>query len=380
MKPINIEILGVSEKNKGAMLMLEAIVARLGARYPGARFAVPLTIPFAVRARHGLWATFPAERGKRDLSPLLGRVPRKLRRAVGLLAEREIDVVLDASGFAYGDYWGLRKLERRLGKRLARHKPPVAVVLPQALGPFSKPGMAKAFAELARHADRVFARDEVSLKHARAAAPGAEIALAPDFTNLFKPRPVEGIEAYRGLTLVCPNIKMVDKQPADVGEAYVAFMVHAIERSQAAGHRLAYLLHETSGDRIMMERIRAASGIELPVIDEPSAAATKTVIAGARMLIASRFHAVVSGLSSGVPVATTGWTHKYAELMKDYACPEALIDYKDRAAGAAAFDSLLAAEAGDELRRRIVAAGTIQRQRSETMWAEVEALIDERCR
>ena len=36
------------------------------------------------------------------------------------------------------------------------------------------------------------------------------------------------------------------------------------------------------------------------------------------MLVASRFHAMVSGLAAGVPTMLVGWSHKYAEVL-DYA-------------------------------------------------------------
>jgi len=56
-----IRILGVDPANKGACLMLIAAQRALGARFPGARFAMDFTTtPVEARLRYGLWAAAPA--------------------------------------------------------------------------------------------------------------------------------------------------------------------------------------------------------------------------------------------------------------------------------------------------------------------------------
>ena len=44
----------------------------------------------------------------------------------------------------------------------------------------------------------------------------------------------------------------------------------------------------------------------------------KAAIAQSKLVIGSRYHALVSALSSDVPVLCLGWSHKYAELMNSF--------------------------------------------------------------
>lgn len=44
----------------------------------------------------------------------------------------------------------------------------------------------------------------------------------------------------------------------------------------------------------------------------------RATIGGGRFLLASRFHAMISGLATGTPTVVVGWSHKYREVMKEF--------------------------------------------------------------
>ena len=44
----------------------------------------------------------------------------------------------------------------------------------------------------------------------------------------------------------------------------------------------------------------------------------RTLIAGSRILVTSRFHAMISGLATCVPTVVVGWSHKYREVLADF--------------------------------------------------------------
>src|SRR5262245_25087034 len=156
-----IQILGVDPNNKGSMLMLEAICSQLRGAFPDARIAVPITIPAELRLNYGLWSALPTSFRCLDLAQVSGFLPLRARSALGLVAESELDVVLDASGFAYGDFWQALKLNRRLIRPLPRwrRRETTVVLLPQAFGPFTTAKIRRSMRMVIDGADLIYARD-----------------------------------------------------------------------------------------------------------------------------------------------------------------------------------------------------------------------------
>jgi polysaccharide pyruvyl transferase WcaK-like protein len=374
---MNFEVVGVSPANKGAVLMLEAIRERLSGAVPEARFAAPMDWPAAERLALGAWATpSRAPRRRPDLVSLFEAAPARLQESVGFIPSQRIDVLLDASGFGYGDFWGLPKLQNRLTRRLARWKVGgrKAILLPQALGPFEGAGMAAAFRDALDRLDLAFVRDGASQAYVEAVAPGRpHVHRAPDFTNLLHPELPPRLYQLRGLSLVIPNEKMVSGEPVEVRATYLAFLKAAVEALQRSGREVAILVHEGDADRALAQRVRAELDNPPRIVDEPSALITKAVIAASDVVVSSRFHGLVSALSSGVPALACGWSHKYDELLADYGCAEYSIRLDG--AGAERLEAFLTHAATPSFRSRLAEAAAEQRRRSEAMWEQVVALL-----
>lgn len=378
---MNFEIVGVHPANKGAVLMMEAIRARLSVTYPGARFAVPMHWAPETRLAHGLWVT-PGRVVKRaSRTGVLNLAPTDFKVALGYLAPDDIDVLLDASGFGYGDVWGLPKLRDRLADRLAAWKGEgkKAVLLPQALGPFDGPGMAAAFQKAVDRLDLTFVRDAVSMKHVTdAVGANPRIVRSPDFTNLLQPDLPRRLEHLRGASLIVPNEKMVTGKDAAVRVQYLAFLKQATEALQQAGRQVTILLHEGQEDRRLADELNAQLATPAPIVNEPSALDTKAIVGAADIIISSRFHALVSALSAAVPALACGWSHKYAELMSDYDCADLTADLDHPEAWASAIERLLNHAREPGFRAKLAGLATIEKDKSKAMWAQVEALIDGR--
>ena len=378
-----IEVLGVHHKNKGARLMLEAIRAQLQERL-GFNLAVPWGYPVELRLDDGLWCALPKPGRplKQVLKPSAANamklLPRRLAREAGIVDGNEVDAILDASGFGYGDYWGLGKLNQRLVQPLKtwkkRHNK--AILLPQALGPFTKPGMKEAFAEVLDRADLVFVRDKVSKAHVDAVAKDhPKVRLAPDFTNLLHAQLPERLTHLAGKAVVIPNEKMVAGAPPETRAAYVDFLVLAAELIVKSGREAMVVVHEGSQDRMFADQINARLTTPLRVVDESSVLITKALIAAADLIVSSRFHGLVSALAAGVPSLACGWSHKYGELMADYGCPQHNLDLADREKWQAGIEALLT-DAGDAaFRRKLADASRVQRERSSAMWGEVMEVL-----
>jgi colanic acid/amylovoran biosynthesis protein len=374
-----VELIGIYHGNKGALLMLEAIRERLSADFPDARFAVPITMPIEYRLRYGLYGTIAHDSYPIDLAGYAGLLPRKFRTKFGLIRPSEVDVVLDASGFGYGDYWGLRKLQRRLVRPLEiwNRAGKTAVLLPQALGPFSKDGMADAFSRAYDATDLIFARDRQSLKYAQATLDDtSKLKLAPDFTNLMAPAIPERLRGFTGASIVIPNEKLVVGASAAVRERYLAFLRKAIERLRASGRRAVMLVHEGDGDRHIAGAVNASLNEKAQIIDEASPLDLKAVIGAADVVVSSRFHGLVSALSAGVPVMACGWSHKYHELLGDYGCAEFSLNLKEDGPRLdSIFDEFLDRAAQPRFREELGERARIEKDKSELMWDQVAGAI-----
>jgi len=372
---MNFEIVGVHPANKGALLMLEAIRERLLATFPSARFGVPLTWPAEQRIELGLWAVFPREFGPLDCTFLMSLIPRRIRNRLGLFAAEDIDVILDASGFGYGDHWGVRKTARRLPGRKGGQ---VIVLLPQALGPFKGAGMARAFLRVLRIADLVFVRDPISMRHVESLGePPGHVRMCPDFTCLLHPELPAHLNHLDGAGLIIPNRKVAEGDPR-MEECYLDFLWEAAVAIQNSGRRVVLLVHEGAGDIQLAEKLNRRLSEPLEIINEHSPLVTKAVIGRAALTVSSRFHGLVSALSAAVPSLACGWSHKYDALMSDYGCGDLQVDLADRASWQGSVDRLIRAADDAALKKRLQSASRAQSLAAEAMWAEVVSLIEGR--
>lgn len=322
-----IEIRATGFGNKGAELMLCAVIEALAPRLKGVRFVVEPSIgSYEARMRYGLYQKLCASRYGRA-GWLIDRLMHEgYRRKYGLVAERETDAVLDAAGYAYGDAWGSAGTEtlarnagnwKRSGKRV--------LLLPQAFGPFQDPRNRRAFTSLLRSVDRVFARDAESLEHIRMTGAGlANVRAAPDFTNGVQAA-LPGAEAPGGHSAcIVPNSRMIRHTPPAVRRRYVPFLTACIRRLEQKGIPCFLLPHCETEDDALIREIISAHGT-LPVVREPDPRVLKGIIGRSYVLVGSRYHALVSALCQAVPSLGTSWSHKYRCLFEDYGCGECLL-------------------------------------------------------
>ena len=365
--------------NKGGELILRTVVDRLGGRWD---LAVEHWIgPYSARSRLGLLQKLWWKR----LGPLAGLpgqvVPSAIRRSYGLVSEGDVDAVLDASGYGYGDKFGPERTERAAANaRRWRRKGIPHILLPQAFGPFTSPRIQRAARSLISQADLVFARDRVSLEAIVSLdVPGAEARLAPDITvSIAGHPPTPSGEAGTPIGFIVPNEKMLQVAGHGAGEAYLAFLASAAVELRARAVNPVLLVHETSGgDRQLAE---AASGMVpggVPVLEEEDPIRLKGLIGTGVVLVGSRFHALLAALSQGVPVIATGWSHKYPALLEDYGCPEFSLELP---AAPEAISQRLDAALGDgrgALVSGLLSHAATQKQRLEAVWDEVVACIEE---
>jgi colanic acid/amylovoran biosynthesis protein len=315
--------------NQGAAMMLIAATRELKHVFPYAIIAIApdASTPFQPRAELGLWHRAKLEKLGIDLGGIVNIVPKRLRHRYGFITESEVDVVIDAAGLAYSDQWGavhtqnLAKCARRWNKQGKR-----LILLPQALGPFTSPQIRTAISEVADHATLIYARDGISYKHiTEAVGKRDNIRLGPDFTNLLEGYVPNDFDLSGHLVALVPNYRMLDKSVSDEKLGYVPLIQNCARKLLDAGMTPFFLIHEGPEDYRLGEIINTGLNEVLPIIQYDDPLATKGVLGRCHGVVSSRFHALVSALSQGVPCLGTGWNHKYQALFADYDCPQALL-------------------------------------------------------
>ncbi|MAH04402.1 MAG: hypothetical protein CL561_02455 [Alphaproteobacteria bacterium] len=380
---MNVEILGVDPRNKGAALMLEAIRQEMVAKYDSANLCVSLSFPVTDRVDMRLWALLPRDRlHKKVISSVIEKlIPSKYLRKVGIIKSRDIDVVLDSSGFAYGDFWGVEKLRKRLYNNLSRWKRTgkKVILLPQAWGPFQEPGFKRVLKEVISSSDLAFYRDSTSKEHISSCVGLAysNLRYSPDFTCSLTT--VERSDyVLEGASYIIPNEKVVASSEAQDKFAYTEFLVSVAIELRSAGHNVFILNHEGVKDENLAKDIQDSlnkKGVEIEIVTPRSALETKKYLASARAVVSSRFHGLVSALSSGVPVLACGWSHKYYELLKDYNCERFVVDFKQLSKASEQLRDFVDVCDRSDFKESIEAHADRQRELTVEMWAQVHACI-----
>lgn len=313
-----IEINGTGIHNRGAELMAIAISEKLKSVYPNVKVVVPSTFGYI----HDL---------ERYNFLVTSRIESKMKRAIFTLFyafikkkvvnSKKIDVILDASGFAFSDQWGEKAAQKLLSKS---SKNKLLILLPQALGKFEKLEVRNSAVKLFDRAEIIFARDTLSYQYAKDIITDEKKLLqCPDFTVGIDPKKDETISCPNSFVAIVPNIRMLDKMGNS--EAYLIFLRHSIRKLKDNGLEPVFIIHDSHEDRNVIGML-GEEYKKLKVIQHQDPRVLKWILGQAQFVIGSRFHALVSTMSQGVPCIGAGWSHKYPELFADFANREALID------------------------------------------------------
>ena len=338
-KTLKIEVKGVQFRNKGAYLMLLGCLQ--GLQQLGRPFELVLSpgpnLPYRERAQLGAWQKLSFRRKNIDLTPWFGKLPAAIRNTFaryGIVTERDVDVILEASGFAYGDQWPLQFLQNtaREVKRFGEAGKPF-IFMPQAFGPFKSAESKAAMRDIIQHARLVFVRDPVSLEHVKSCIDVLpdSVVLTPDFTVGLTGHSSAALPLLDGpFAALIPNNKVISKFNHANAEAertrYVEAFAAAGNQLTELGLEVVLVNHEGKEDAALCAEIAKLTPCQIITIEDPLA--VKALIGKAELCVSSRFHGAINALSQNVPCIATSWSHKYHAMMDDFGmadyCIEAL--------------------------------------------------------
>lgn len=326
-----IEIRGVGFVNKGAELMLHAILEKVKNKFPDAKFVMTPSLnvsPYEKRAKLSLYQKVTYEKLGFDFGDfIISMIPKKRRKMYGLIRAKDVDVVLDASGFAHGDQWGVKNTNKlvKLSSKWKKNNTKL-ILLPQAFGPFENNEIKKSMKELLINCDLIFAREEISYNFISDMTKKNKIYNMPDFTNLVEAKNPTNFDSANNDFCIIPNYKMVSKNWIEnIDNEYLTLITESINYLRSKGKKPFILVHEGKKDlKLASEISKRVSGIN--ILEEEDPLIVKGIIKQSYGVIGSRFHSLVSSLSQGTPALGTSWSHKYQMLFKDYNFEEGILN------------------------------------------------------
>ncbi len=237
---------------------------------------------------------------------------------------------IDISGFAYTDQWGISPI-RDLFKLLKYHheRGVKTIMLPQAFGPFESEESQFLMSRCLEYADVVFPRDASSLGFLQRLKPACHFSVCPDITIGSDRGSAEKIETAEPAKIaIVPNCRLLDQGADDWGRRYTEVLSLMIEYFRNNGSNVVIFCHDSSGGDYGIAR-SLCDRFELGVPEEVRCPFKfKDSLREFSLLIGSRFHSLVSGLSVGTAVVALGWSHKYEELLYDYGLREHIVESK----------------------------------------------------
>lgn len=318
---------GVETNNKGAELMLYAILQETERIWPQAEIYIPVS---CFKKGDNYIKTslvikpWPFDRLFRFLRIACKRLHLPIDHLQNTFAVvRGADFFLDASGFQFSDkklnFTPARVRRWRILLRKYAEQGTKIIFLPQAFGPANKDNTLKGLGCLSEYANLIMARERVSYDYLEKSGvmDMKKVVLYKDFTSLVNGTVPVGYEHLRDGICIIPNMRMIDTGTCSFDD-YIRLMSAVVKSAVNSGHLVYFLNHEGKDDEKLAYRCKEVIDSSIEVISGLNALEVKGLIASAYLVVSSRFHGVASSLNSCVPCLATSWSHKYQELYKDY--------------------------------------------------------------
>lgn len=378
---MNIEIYGAKFVNKGAELMLNTVMTKVSERYPNAKFVLSCSSKkeWKQLTEKGFAKKLTYRKHILDLGDLGKFVPKSLRKKHNIVLDSELDIVFEASGFAYGDQW-THRMAQFMAKRVKKWKKnqTKVIIMPQAFGPFNKSENAKYTASFLKNADLVYIRDKASWEFVKTLnLKNEKVKLKPDFTILLKGENDNRYKEFKNAVCIIPNNKVIStSSDPETENKYIQFFTTVIGYYKGKDKPVIILNHEGQKDYELAQKIEGKNP-GTRIVWEKNPLKIKKIIGDAHTVIGSRFHGLVSALSQTVPCYAIGWSHKYEMLFEDFGFKEGVLDVNlSDSEIKIKLDAIEDNETREKLLEKIKNKGEALKIQSEHMWDEIYNLIE----
>jgi|SRR5690625_2859309 len=346
--------------NKGAAAMLESSIQHLLAADPETRFILLSMYPGSDARLN----TYPQMRvldasplrlgvllnGAALLHRLLPPARRMIERIVpeiGALAHA--DVLLDEGGITFVDGRGKFLIYNVASILPAFFLRTPVVKVAQAMGPFTETLNRFAARVMLPRVAAIISRGGITHRHLIDAGlsnvhDGADLAFALEVGAADIARAHEHVEMsfFDGGDVVGFSPSAVLRKSAEArGRDYVGEVVAQIDYLTGELGRPVFLVAHSARARTakthnndlplcreIYARVAAPQRV-LFVDEELSSQTLRYLISLCQVFVASRFHAMVSSLATGVPTLVIGWSHKYREVLDMFGQADLAVAHQD---------------------------------------------------
>jgi coenzyme F420-reducing hydrogenase beta subunit len=243
---------------------------------------------------------------------------------------KDADIIINIGGFSVGDKQTLQgNIVYCIEILLSKLANTPFVIFPQDTGSFKTVSRKVLMKMFLPHAELIIVRSEKSKKYLDDIGI-KNVYITPDLAFNFKSK--VGYDVKKPLVGIIPNMRIYERI-----DEYVGIM------SGLADHicdnfntNIIFLPHEFEVDRKddqfvieqIIDKIRNKNKVST-IKEELAADELKNIIGKLDILITSRFHGAVAGLSLCVPTLVIGWAHKYKELMGLAGQERFVVDFED---------------------------------------------------
>ena len=375
---------GVETNNKGAELMLYAILQEIERKYPDSKVYVPASVfKHGYEYIHTTLNVYSLPIGWIIYNLKLPKLFKRLHLSTKLLQDIYLingaDYFIDCSGFHFSDQkanltpnmvWKWKHMLSRLYKQGCR-----IVFLPQAFGPAKKKNTLNGLKIISNYSSLIIPRERTSYNSLEQSGvvDMKKVKLFSDFTSL-----VEGIfpkdyERLKGGICIIPNLRMIDTGTISK-DKYINLLAAIANKCKDSGRPIYLLNHEGKRDEQLAHECKQRIGNGIEVVTGLNALEVKGMIASAYVVVTSRFHGLASALNSCVPCLATSWSHKYAELYNDYELSDCVLPLDNNKEAEEKVLSFMDKNRNDEIRQHLSAQIEKIKAQTMNMWNVVWSL------
>lgn len=368
---------GVNTDNKGAELMLYAILHEIEEKYPDAKVYIPYS-----RVKQGIdyvhtnlnfrYTPFSEFASKAHLYGIAKKMHIPLRYYWKHEIIKDADWFIDGSGFSFSDQWNIKDERVSMWKyklETLYYSNCKIVFLPQAFGPVEQPNTKKALSILNDYATVIMPRERISYDYLvrSGVIDMKKVITFTDFTSLVEGTFPSRYEALRNGICIIPNMRMIDKGAINF-DNYVNLLLAFVREGKKSGYPVYLLNHEGIKDEQLAYRCRKELNNEVEVVTRLNALEVKGMIASSYLVITSRFHGLASALNSCVPCLATSWSHKYEELFRDYGLNGYVLPKDNISIATSCMKKLLDTDENQKIRRHLVSQLPKIKEETRRMW------------
>lgn len=332
---MNFYITGVNSNNKGAELMLYAILQEIERKYPDSEVYMNAEmVPEGngyIQSSLKLHFIKPSKIEKKIKKYHINAFFRLFFNHEGFVVLPQlphIDYMFDASGLRFSDKMGigLSYFDWRALCSSFRKTGTKIVFLPQCFGPIEKNATKNAVKVLYEYADMIFAREYISYNYLMNSQgfKAEKVKISTDFTSLVDGVIPEKYAHLKNAVCIIPNIQMVVRGGISL-DMYIEYIKKVVQTCMSSRYNVYILNHEGKNDERLINLFRKILPREVECVSNLNALEVKGLMASAYLVITSRFHGLASGLNSCVPSLATSWSHKYSCLYADYGLEDCML-------------------------------------------------------